>query len=145
MGSNPTPGAFKAHFLLYLCIFFYFILLANTQIQAFLAKISLKLECGGWDLNPRTPTGQAPEATASLLLATLRLWPCSATPAVTEIHKKRFKSCCMLLNGNGEIECRLMVRFQRLEKLGHKLQKSRLLQRKDPVLGLKIGGIMRSG
>jgi hypothetical protein len=51
----------------------------------------------------------------------------------------------MLLNANGEFECRLMVRFLRLEKLGHKLQKSRPLQRKDLVLGLKIGGIMRSG
>ena len=49
----------------------------------------------------------------------------------------------MLLNGNGEFECQLMVRFQRLEKLGHKLQKSRLLQRKDLVLGLEIGGIMK--
>ena len=76
----------------------------------------------------------------------LRLWPGSATPATAEkCVKKRFKSCCMLLNGNGVFECRLMVRFQRLEKLGHKLQKSRLLQRKDRVPGLEIGGIMRSG
>jgi len=51
----------------------------------------------------------------------------------------------MLLNGNGEFECRLTVRFPRLEKLGHKLQKYSLLQRKDLVPGLKIGGIMRSG
>ena len=33
---------------------------------SFLGEASLekKVQCGGWDLNPRTPTGQAPEACA---------------------------------------------------------------------------------
>jgi len=36
-----------------------------------------------------------------------------------------------------------MVRFQRLEKLGLKLQKFSLLQRKNVDQGLEIGGIMK--
>ena len=39
---------------------------STEKAKIFLGEASFlkKVQCGGWDLNPRTPTGQAPEACA---------------------------------------------------------------------------------
>jgi hypothetical protein len=87
-------------------------------------------------LNPRTPTGQAPEACA--------FGHARRPPPRLFMFAKRFKSCCKLLRRKGELDCLLTVRFRKLERSGPRPPKYKLPLERVQVPGLETNATTRN-